>query len=1176
MALRFGILGPVEVYDDGRPVPVGGRRQVALLACLLVNANRPVPPEVLIEAVWGEGGSAANVKSLQVTVARLRKVLAHNGAEADATASLRTVTSGYLLRVEAGECDADLARDRIGEGRELLRGGEARRAAAVLQDALGLWRGPVLAEVAYEDFAQAEINRLDELRLSALELKIEAELELGEHAALLPELEALVIDHPDDERLAHHLILALYRCGRHGAALDVFQRFRAYCVEQGREPGPRLRQLQEDVLSHAPSLQWSEGAAAVRPEPQGGRPDPAPGSPADWAVSRIPGMAPQPTAAFIGRKDGLEYLHAQWQRCLEGETGLVLVSGEAGVGKTRLTIHFADDVQGQEAVVLYGRAEEDALRPFQPFAEALDQLLQQAGAAFADEVAPALRLLSSLFGDPASGPPTAPPSDREHRFYVFQALVSVLVHASETRPLMLVLDDLHWADKPTLLLLRHVLRQAKGKRLLIVGLFRDVNAAHHPHDKDPLHQDVLGRWLEDMSVERRLDVLKLAGLDVDETRALVADRLGVPVTAELVQRLHDRTTGNPFFIEETARAIDETGVDAPVVDSDALEQVGVPVTVRDAVLQRYRDLSPAAADLMAAASIIGRSVDLETIRRLLDITRIDVVAAAEEVQLAGLLVEVPDRGDVLSFSHDVVRDVFYQGLTAPRRLYLHYAVGRTLEQLREEESVNPAELALHFKRASELAGDPPPRRYAQPAREYKIEAGWHAARLYAYEEAARHFVDALELSDAGDATGRCDVLLALGRVRAQKGATMDGAATARDAFLDAFACAERAGDAERLARAAYGVGERYFEMAYSDAKHLDLLEKALVALGPRPGPLRARLLSRLAENLAYPHEHERAHELAEEALAIARELGDERLLFAVLLARHVTLLDIRHLDLRLGIDAELASLAAGQELMADNHYWRMYDLLEVGDIESARRQYAQLDELATRLGQPLYRSIAAGARGLFAELDGKLTVAESYAQESLRQADSARTLDAKSMWAGQVFRRRLRRGRVGKLTLVVEQLAASGGHTLGWRAGLGVLRFDAGDTDGARRIYGEELRRGPAALPRGMFWLTRMATLSELCARLGEAADAEKLYEQLIQHRDRNVVVAYSSFWGPVEGVLGVLARTYGDEAAAQAHFEAAVRRTREMEAPLLTEELELRRSSATPRATSARSRRRR
>ena len=170
----------------------------------------------------------------------------------------------------------------------------------------------------------------------------------------------------------------------------------------------------------------------------------------------------------------------------------------------------------------------------------------------------------------------------------------------------------------------------------------------------------------------------------------------------------------------------------------------------------------------------------------------------------------------------------------------------------------------------------------------------------------------------------------------------------------------------------------------------------------------------------------------------------------------MTLLDIRHLDQRLGIDAELASLAAGQELMADNHYWRMYDLLEVGDIESARQQYAQLDELATRSAAlPLDRRRRPRAvRGARRQAHRRRELRAGVTAE----ADSACTLDAKSMWAGQVFRRRLRRGRVGKLTRVVEQLAASGGHTLGWRAGLGVLRFDAGDTDGARRIYGDRPR----------------------------------------------------------------------------------------------------------------------
>jgi hypothetical protein len=433
--------------------------------------------------------------------------------------------------------------------------------------------------------------------------------------------------------------------------------------------------------------------------------------------------------------------------------------------------------------------------------------------------------------------------------------------------------------------------------------------------------------------------------------------------------------------------------------------------------------------------------------------------------------------------------------------------------------------------------------------------------LYAYEEAARHFVDALEISSIEDDVGRCEVLLGLGRVRSLAGGTLDAdrlwqvPARARDAYLEAFKCAERSGNHEQLAEAALGVGERYFEMTYSDSNHLEFLEKALRQVSSVSA--RAMLLAKLAANHAFPHENAKASERAELAIRMARGLGNEHLLFAVLLARHVTLLDIEFLDERLRIGDELGALAPGrQEFAAEYRLWRMYDFLELGDIGGARREQARLDEIARSLGQPLYRSIAAGAQSLLAELDGDLAEAERASETSREHAASARTLDATSAWAGQVYRRWLLErdpDRLKDLMADVEALVAGGGHKLGWRSALAMLRLELGDEQGARALYDVDMRHRP----RGMFRLAHTAWLGELAARFGDTAGAKLLYDELLPYRHRNVVVSYCSFWGPVDGFLGRLAHTLGRNEEATAHTGFALQRAREMRAPLLVEQLE-------------------
>jgi DNA-binding SARP family transcriptional activator len=251
--VRYAILGPVELCDGERRVAVSGRRQVALLALLLVNANRALSYDRLIDALWTDLGPAAR-RRLQAAILRLRRTLDSRGVRGESV--LRTVAGGYLLAVGPGELDGEVFQALVAQGRAALGGGDVVRARDVLGEALAMWRGPALAEVAYAEFAQPEIRRLEELRLAALEARMDCDLALGEHSAVIAELEALVAAHPGRERLAGQLMLALYRCRRQGDALEAYAHTRAYLAgELGLEPGPALRALQAQILAQSPALQ---------------------------------------------------------------------------------------------------------------------------------------------------------------------------------------------------------------------------------------------------------------------------------------------------------------------------------------------------------------------------------------------------------------------------------------------------------------------------------------------------------------------------------------------------------------------------------------------------------------------------------------------------------------------------------------------------------------------------------------------------------------------------------------------------------------------------------------------------------------------------------------------------------------------------------------------------------
>ena len=254
--MEFRILGPLEVWDDGGEVSLGGPKPRALLAVLLLHLNEVVPTDRLIDELWGEDSPEDAAAALRVNVSRLRKALAQD--------VLTTRSPGYVIRVEPDELDLHRFERLVDEGRSLLAQGLAVDASERLRDALALWRGPALAEFAYESFAQTAIGRLEEIRLAAVELRIDADLSLGRHAELVGELEALVAEHPLRERLRRCLMTALYQSGRQAEALDAYQEARRALVDElGIDPSPALQELERAILRQDSSLA-GEATAPVR------------------------------------------------------------------------------------------------------------------------------------------------------------------------------------------------------------------------------------------------------------------------------------------------------------------------------------------------------------------------------------------------------------------------------------------------------------------------------------------------------------------------------------------------------------------------------------------------------------------------------------------------------------------------------------------------------------------------------------------------------------------------------------------------------------------------------------------------------------------------------------------------------------------------------------------------
>ena len=1120
------LCGPLRVEIDGHRLDgkLPGRQGRALFAYLALNRTRTVRRDEAIDALWPGRPPAAPDAALRTVLARLRRVLGAGRVEGRDQLWL-DLGDGARIDVEEAAAAAEEAERGLVEG-------DIDRASAAASASLEILRRPLLPEL---DAPWVEDGRaaLGELEPRVLEVQARGALaaESPDFGVAERAARVLVERHPFRES-GHAILMEAYaRQGNVAEALRAFDRLRTFLMDElGTAPSAAVVALHERLLRHG-TLEDQ------KPEPT---PREAP-IPSSVETAPPAALAAADGAAFLGRDEELARLLVPWREAAGGERRLAIVMGEPGVGKTRLAARVAQEVREDGGLALYGRAEEDAVIPFQPFVEALRQYGDRVGwdvpADNPGSVGELARLIPELRRQ-ADSPPTQSYPPELERYQLFEAVADVLASASQPKPLLLILDDLHWADKPTLLLLRHLARHSGPARILTLVTLRDVDL-----DRDHPLVTVLADLRRDGPIVR----VGLEGLDESATAQLVAARLGRPTAPGFVRAVSEQTEGNPFFIEEALRSLSETEFeDSGEGPSErTLERVGIPEGVAEVLFRRLRRLPDGALECLTLGSVIGRDFDLRLIEDLRDSGAPPAIDAVEFAVAAGLVVESSERLDRFSFRHALVRETIYRQLTASRRARLHKAVGETLEQVASgagPDAVPYGQIAHHFHLAGDLVE---PEKVTMHA----VRAGERAAQALAYEEAVDHYKRAVDASARAGATGsavHCDLLLALGRVQWQAGE--DGA---RETFLAAATCNRSEITPQQLALAALGLGQRYFEANVVDETYRQLLEESLGALPDEHAALRARMLARLAENLHFSGEVTRSMALSEEAVAIARGLGDRDTLVAALKGRHVALLHADYAEQRLALIDEMLTLVSGhREISTEGHHWRLYDLFEIGGLDEARWAQAQLEALAFELGQPLFRHLALGWRGVWAELEGRPEEAEQLAHESLEFGERAHASDARSVFTAKLLMLRRDQGRLAELLPATEDLAR--GPILAWRAAHGWALLEAGEKESGRRVYERLIARGLGALPRDHLWLTTMSKLAEAAALIADVPRAGEIHELLLPYADRNVQVVFATCWGPVERQLALLAATVGRSEAAWGHLNRALELSRAMGAPLL------------------------
>lgn len=841
-----------------------------------------------------------------------------------------------------------------------------------------------------------------------------------------------------------------------------------------------------------------------------------------------------PAEDLVGRERELSQLRSSLENSWAGRGELILVAGEAGIGKTRLAEELESDALARGACVLWGRGWEEGGAPaYWPWVQIIGSYVRcHTPAAIEEDLTHVCERIARIVPEIREWLPTLPQEipharrtvdEADHeRFRLFDAVVTFFRRATSVESLTLIFDDLHSADASTLLLLDFLVRQVRETRLFVLGTYRDEEVRTSPR----VHQ-----LLE--SIARRGLRLRLEGWSTHEVARYVQLLSQDTPSESLVTKIRLATEGNPLLVKEVVELFISDGRVDPQIASP-YAKIPIPARPGEAIRLRLYSLSDGLRDVLDVAAVFGRHIRLSELTSLCSIPRKSMIEMLDEAVAAGLLLETSPGA--YRFSHGLVREVLYEDLGPSKRMRLHRQIGEVLEEMhRSELEPYVVELAHHFVSAApggELA----------KGLEYAERAGQRAMRLLAYDEAAAHFQAAVDLVQMGGAEEHrlCDLLLGLGECLRRAG----DMAGSRRTFERAAATARRLESGEALALAALGCAEVVHAPLGTDVTAVELLEEALGVLGEPDSPLRARLLARLASLLYWSDPRERRTSLGREAIALARRLADPETLAFVLREWHRAQWAPDNVAERLDAATELVKVAeaAGDvEMALGGRIWRVADLIELGDLRAADSEIDAFSRSAQELRHPYYSWAVPMWRATHSLLAGRLEEAERLAQEAFTLGRRAHP-EAFDAFGVQLTLLRREQGRLDEIEPFIRSFADRTPDAPTMRAGLANMYAQLERLEDTRREFEHLASNNFTDLPADMNWLICLALATEACAILGDAPRAALLHEMLLPYASRVVVVGWGiACYGAVAHYLGLLASTMRRWKDAATHFEVAL-----------------------------------
>jgi tetratricopeptide (TPR) repeat protein len=872
--------------------------------------------------------------------------------------------------------------------------------------------------------------------------------------------------------------------------------------------------------------------AAVEWRREGG-PPPASGGPA--VVSARP-------ARYVGRERERGLLRGMLDGARDGRGGLVVVGGEPGLGKSRLAEEAGEDARRLGFHVVTGRCYEmQGTPPYIAFVEVIEALarawppadVRQLLGDEAAEVAKLVPRFSVRFPDiPA---PLPLPPDQERR-YLLNSLCDVLGRAAAATPHLVVLEDLHWADEPTLSLLEHLAPRLAETPMVVIATYRDVELEAGGR---------LARTLETLIRRRLARHVLLAPLTVSEVTALLASLAGGEVPVPLSRLIHAETDGNPFFVEEVFAHLVEEGKLAEAGPGRSaeprLDELDVPDNVRLVIERRLERLSEGCRRALGVAAVAGRRFGHGVVAAAAGLPVGEVLDVLEEAERARLVVSVADGVEPgFAFAHELIRQTLLLGLSAPRRSLLHARIAGAIEDLHADALDEHAAALAHHMAEAGAHGD------ASKSVRYLVAAGDRALATTAHEEARRHFQEALDRLPEGLALERADVLVKLGLALRSLGRNDDALA----AWYQALDVYEANGKAEAVGRLCWEMGWQ-LGLSVRLPEAVEVSRRGLAALGDRPGPDRARLLASAGTAQALTGAHGDARRALDEALQLAGRLQDDRVLGEVLTAESI--LGFVRMRFR---DAADAALRAADLLRRAGALWELaqalsmlpHTLLYAGRTDVLVGVLAEAEPLAERLGHLAGVTWARRARAALELLGtGDLDRFSAFAAADLDlcggagmrwASDSYTFLGLADFW----------RGRWGSAAAHLEE-AARREITAPYKgrnaAYLLLLRAYAGHEPAARALLESAELPAPGG-GGGLGPWTMLLVAVEALTVIGATDEAAGLYPSVLEAMGTGVVLRFLDV-RLVDTLAGVAAAAAGSWDAAVPHFEQALRRADEM-----------------------------